>query len=103
MLLSVMLPRREVTLCLLVFALTFPGRNRFSDHPAYLAAYRAAIAKVAAVRCEILLTPHPSASAMRSRMLGEQPLFDEAGCRNYSAELTKRLDERLAKEQAAQK
>ncbi|WP_310467674.1 subclass B3 metallo-beta-lactamase [Sphingomonas sp.] len=76
---------------------------RFSDHPAYLAAYRAAIAKVAAVRCEILLTPHPSASAMRSRMLGDQPLFDEQGCRNYAAGLTKRLDERLAKEQAAKK
>lgn len=26
--------RPALTLCLLVFALTFPGRNRFSDHPA---------------------------------------------------------------------
>ncbi len=26
--------RPTLTLCLLVFALTFPGRNRFSDHPA---------------------------------------------------------------------
>lgn len=25
--------RSDMTLCLLVFALTFPGRNRFSDHP----------------------------------------------------------------------
>ena len=32
---------------------------RFSDHPAYLAAYRASIAKIAASRCEILLTPAP--------------------------------------------
>ena len=37
---------------------------RFSDHPAYLAAYRASIAKVAALDCDILLTPHPSASNM---------------------------------------
>lgn len=74
---------------------------RFSDHPAYLAAYRASIAKVAASRCEILLTPHPSASAMKERMTGLQLLFDPAGCRTYAATLTKRLDERLAKEKAA--
>ena len=73
---------------------------RFSDHPAYLAAYRASIAKVAASRCEILLTPHPSASAMRARMIGEQPLFDVDGCRKFAAGLTKALDARLAKENA---
>ena len=71
---------------------------RFSDHPEYLAAYRASIAKIAASPCEILLTPHPSASAMKERMTGKQPLFDPNGCRNYAASLTQRLDERLAKE-----
>jgi putative colanic acid biosynthesis UDP-glucose lipid carrier transferase len=25
--------RSTLTLCLLIFALTFPGRNRFGDHP----------------------------------------------------------------------
>ena len=73
---------------------------RFSDHPDYLAAYRASIVKIAEGRCEILLTPHPSVSAMRERMTGEKPLFDTDGCRNYAASLSKRLDERLAKEQA---
>jgi metallo-beta-lactamase class B len=73
---------------------------RFSDQPEYLAAYRASITKIAASPCEILLTPHPSASGMRERMTGEQPLFDPNGCRNYAAALTKRLDERLAKETA---
>lgn len=73
---------------------------RFSDHPDYLAAYRASIAKIADSRCEILLTPHPSASAMKERMTGKQKLFDPEGCRNYAASLTKRLDERLAKEAA---
>ena len=73
---------------------------RFSEHPAYLAAYRASIAKIAGSRCEILLTPHPSASAMKERMTGEQPLFDPAGCRSYAAGLTSKLDERLAKESA---
>ena len=73
---------------------------KFSEHPDYLAAYRASIAKVAASPCEILLTPHPSASAMRDRIIGEKPLFDTEGCRNYAAELSERLDERLAKEAA---
>ena len=71
---------------------------KFSDHPEYLAAYRDSIVKVAAGRCEILLTPHPSASAMKERMTGKQKLFDPEGCRNYAATLTKRLDERVAKE-----
>lgn len=71
---------------------------KFSAHPDYVTAYRASIAKIAETRCEILLTPHPSASAMRDRMTGKQPLFDPEGCRNYAAKLTKSLDERLAKE-----
>jgi len=71
---------------------------KFSDHPEYLAAYRASLTKIAASRCEILLTPHPSASAMKERMTAKQKLFDPEGCRDYAAALTKRLDERLAKE-----
>jgi len=73
---------------------------RFSDHPAYVAAFRESLAKIAASRCEILLTPHPSASAMKERMIGKQKLFDPDGCRDYAAAITKRLDERLAKEAA---
>ena len=70
----------------------------FSVHPDYLAAFRASIAKVGAMRCEILLTPHPSASAMRARMIGEKPLFDPVGCRDYAAGLASKLEERLTKE-----
>jgi metallo-beta-lactamase class B len=73
---------------------------RFTSHPAYLAAYRASIARVGAMRCEILLTPHPSASAMKERMTGKQPLFDTSGCKAYAASLTERLGARLAKEKA---
>lgn len=73
---------------------------RFSDHPAYLAAYRASIAKVAALDCDILLTPHPSASHMVER-LGRAEIETPNACRDYAAQLTKQLDERLAKEAAA--
>ena len=74
---------------------------KFSAHPDVVATFRASIAKVADSRCEILMTPHPSASAMKERMTGEQPLFDPNGCKAYAAALMKRLDERLAKEAAA--
>ena len=73
---------------------------RFSDHPAYLAAFRASIAKVAALDCDILLTPHPSASDM-VRRLALAKVDDPGACRDYAAGLTKQLDERLAKEAAA--
>ena len=77
------------------------GDYRFSDHPAYVAAYRASIAKVAALDCDILLTPHPSASKMIDRLAGRAPLEDSNACRDYAASLSKQLDERLAKEAAA--
>ena len=71
---------------------------KFGDHPEYLAAYRSSIAKIAASPCEILLTPHPSASGMKDRMTGKQPLFDPDGCKMYAAKVAQMLDERLAKE-----
>ena len=73
---------------------------RFTDHPEHLAAYRASIAKVAALDCDILLTPHPSASDMINR-LALAKVENPNACRDYAASLTKQLDERLAKEAAA--
>ena len=40
---------------------------KFADS-ADMAAFRASIAKVAALECDILVTPHPSASDMIKRM-----------------------------------
>ena len=73
---------------------------RFSDHPEVVEAFRASIAKVAALDCDILLTPHPSASDMPKRLALGRPLLDTDSCRNYAAALTTKLDERLAKEAA---
>ena len=73
---------------------------RFSDHRAALAAFRASIAKIGSGRCEILLTPHPSASGFRARLLAGRTLLDESGCRTFAAAKTRALDERLAKEAA---
>lgn len=73
---------------------------RFSDHPEVVAAFRASIARVAEVDCDILLTPHPSASDLRTRMMGDAALIDPKGCRDYAASLMQKLEERLAKEKA---
>lgn len=86
----------------MVFAdsLSAISRNdyKFSSHPAYVAAFRGALAKLASLDCDILLTPHPSASAMKERMTGVQKLFDQTGCKTYAAVKAKALGERLAKE-----
>ena len=74
---------------------------KFSAHPAYVAAFRAGIAKVAKADCEILLTPHPSASNMVERIGGKAPLVNVNACRDYAEAKTKDLDARLAKEAAA--
>ena len=73
---------------------------RFSAHPQYLAAFRAGIAKVGASRCEILLTPHPSASGLPAKLAAGKPWVDPAACRSHAATLNAKLDERLAKETA---
>jgi metallo-beta-lactamase class B len=74
---------------------------RFGAHPDYVAAYRASIARVAALDCDILLTPHPSASDMVRRLARAQ-MENENACRDYAASLTRQLDARLAKEAASQ-
>ena len=71
---------------------------RFSDRPPYIAAFRAGLAKLAALDCDILLTPHPSASNMINRMAGKAPLENREACRDYAALKTKALDDRLASE-----
>ena len=73
---------------------------QFSKHPDYVAAYRKGIARLAATECDIILTPHPSASEMINRMSGKAPLVNSNGCRDYAARVTKNLDERLAREKA---
>lgn len=74
---------------------------RFSDHPEYVARLRATISKVGAFdRCDILITPHPSASALFERLAGEKPLIDSKGCTAYAAGALTRLENRLAKEAA---
>ena len=72
---------------------------RFSDHPEYLAAYRESIATIASLDCDILLTPHPSASGMRDKLLtGDWSAGPN--CAQYAASVEARLNARLAEEAA---
>lgn len=72
---------------------------RFSDHPEYVAAFRAGIERLRGLKCDILLTPHPSASDMIARAATGS---FEGGmtCAEYADSKTRALDERLAKEAA---
>lgn len=72
---------------------------RFSDHPGYVQAYRDSLARLAALDCDILLTPHPSASGMRDKLLAGD-LASGMDCAAYAAAALARLDARLAQEAA---
>lgn len=71
---------------------------RFIDNPDYVSRFRGGIARLAGLPCDLLLTPHPSASDMRTRLAGLAAWIDSGGCRAYAAKVGKRLDDRLAKE-----
>ncbi len=72
---------------------------RFSDHPEYVATYRASLATLATHDCDLLLSPHPSASQMRERLI-QGALAAPPRCAEYAASRRELLDRRLAEEAA---
>jgi metallo-beta-lactamase class B len=73
---------------------------RFSDHPEYVAAFRGGLDALAAIDCDLVITPHPSATTLYERLAGDAPLTDPAACRNYAAWGREQLAARLAREAA---
>ncbi len=71
---------------------------RFSDHPERVAPYRATFARIRRLPCDILVTPHPAASALFARLGGAEPLIDRDACRRLVHGAAARLDARLAGE-----
>lgn len=71
---------------------------RFSDHQAYVTAFRAGLSKLAALDCAILLTPHPSASDMPNRIGSPNGLEDNTACKSYADLISSRLEKRIAEE-----
>ncbi|WP_397472380.1 MBL fold metallo-hydrolase, partial [Rheinheimera sp.] len=74
---------------------------RFSEHLSYLNAYRAGLNTLAKLDCQVLLTPHPSASNMRTRLQSSDGLSDPQGCVSYADAVTGRLEQRLTKEKTS--
>lgn len=72
---------------------------RFTDHPEYVEAFRDSLARLAELDCDLLLTPHPSASQMRDRLRAGD-LTTGMNCREYAEIQDTRLMERLAREAA---
>lgn len=83
---------------------------RFSDpaHPERVRNYRHGIDLIAALPCDVLMTPHPGQSNFLERMASHDagarpdPLFDTGACRAYATAGRKALDARLVKERTAQ-
>lgn len=79
---------------------------RYSDeaaHPGVVARFRNSLARISALDCDILITPHPSASRLWARIGpgASEPLVDKGACRAYAKGGTERFDKRLVDEAAA--
>lgn len=83
-----------------VDSLTAVSRDgyRFTDHPARIERFRTSFARVAALRCDILITPHPAMSNVFERLSGAAALSDDQACRRLVTAMRARLDARLTKE-----
>ena len=81
----------------------------YSDpaHPERLAAYRHALTTLAALPCDILLTPHPQdgffAKAAGIAPGKPNPLIDTQACKAYAAYGQRLLEERVRKEAGVRK
>jgi metallo-beta-lactamase class B len=73
---------------------------RFTDHPERVAPFRETFDRVSALKCDVLITPHPGVSNLFERLSGKAPLIDSEACRRLVAAMRQRLDDRLAKERA---
>lgn len=80
---------------------------RYADpaHPERLAGYRHTLAMLAALPCDILLTPHPRddffEKAARIAPGKPNPLIDPQACKAYAAEGKQNLEQRMQKEAGA--
>ena len=80
----------------------FSGKGK---QPDISASFASSIAKVAALKCDIVLSAHPFLAGIlgkaAARTPQHNPFIDPEGCRNYAATASKLLGERLVKERGA--
>lgn len=89
-------------------SLTAPGFRLLGNprQPEAVAQFRGSFARVAALPCDILVSPHPDFSDLfehlAAREAGQAEAFIDAGaCRRYAAAARARFEAQLAREQAA--
>lgn len=71
---------------------------RFTDHPDQVSRVREGLKRIAALPCDVLITPHPGASDLFDRLAGRKPLGDPSACRRYGEAAMAKFDARLAQE-----
>ncbi|WP_310532381.1 subclass B3 metallo-beta-lactamase [Novosphingobium sp.] len=71
---------------------------RFTDHPKRIGEVRSGLSAIGSLPCDIIVTPHPSASDLFPRMSGAKQLVQFGACRSYADAAGKRFDARLASE-----
>lgn len=76
---------------------------RFAEHPAYVVAFRASLATIAHLPCDLIITPHPAASDLYARLAGNAPLSSATACVAYAAAGSVKLNQRLAGESKTRK
>lgn len=78
---------------------TFTGKGKTPD---ISASFAASIAKVAALKCDIIISVHPDATGVMekaaARTPDSNPFIGANGCREYAASASQRLTKRLAQE-----
>ena len=79
--------------------------TKSADYPRALEDFAAGFAALEQVRCDILLTPHPDASAMWDRLAKREggardALRDTSACRRYAETARRALDKRVSAERA---
>jgi metallo-beta-lactamase class B len=89
-------------------SISAPGFRFTGDakHPSRAESFRASIAKVEALPCDIIVAVHPSLADLDGKLKrraersepGSDPFVDPQGCRAYAAGARERLDQRLAEE-----
>ena len=74
---------------------------RFTEDLAYLKAFRRGLEDVATAPCDVIITPHPSASGMIRRLREGEGLTNAEACNSYAAKISTRLERRIEEERAA--
>ena len=68
-------------------------------YPEALEDFRGTLARIASLKCDVLITPHPEASDLWTR-IDRSTLTDPTACRRYADHAAEKLEQRLRNESA---